>query len=163
MVRVLFFAVFAQNILIILLLFCHGWGLHSFDSLQVEFLRMFADRKTQCNITDLWCFKPVAHGCSDVCGALSRGQQQCRASLMPYWLYLWSDLLPGHNGILGGSHSLLGTSALYDIYLAGVSHRCLVSWAFFFSLSEPKLPQEMKPGGCTRIWKQANFPNELVS
>lgn len=145
--RLLFFpAVFTQNILITFLLFWHGWGLHSFDSLQVEFLRMLSDRKTWCSITDLQCFKHVAHQHSNVPGALSRGQQWCCGSPVLCWLYLQSDLLPGHNAGSWGDHAPhWGTSALWGISDWSLSPLC--GLLIFFSPPEPKLSQEMKPSG----------------
>lgn len=163
----LFFpAVLTQHINHILL-FCHGWGLHSFESLQVEFLRMFSCRNTWCSIIDLQCFKNVARQHSNVYGALSRGQQRCCGSPAPCWLYMWSDLLPGHGAGSWGDHiPHRGTSASWDI--AGWSLSPLCGLLVFFSLSEPKLSREMKPSGVFlphihQDLKQTNFPNWLVS
>lgn len=139
---------FTQNILIRFVLFYHGFGLHSFDSLQVEFLRMLSERKTWCSIADLQCFKRIAHQHSNVRGTLSRGQQRCCGSLALCWLYLLSDLLPGHDAGSWADHTPhWDTSASWDI--PGWSISLLCSLLIIFSPSEPNLLRRWSPVTCS--------------
>lgn len=150
--RPLFFpAVFTQKILII---FWCGWGLHSFDSIQVEFLRMFPGRKPHCVSLIFSASSTQLTGVA-VCGALSRAAAMLGSPVLG-WLCFLSDLI-----------SPQWTSLLRGTCLAAASCNCVVSWYFSALLNQNFLrrwrPVVFSSHTHTRIWKQTNFPNWLVS
>lgn len=132
--RPLFFpAVFTQKILII---FCCGWGLHSFDSIQVEFPRVFPGREPQC-ISLIF-----STSSTEPTGVAARGALSSSAGIHQCWAGFASLLLCR---VLRGPHSSPCISASWDT--PGWSLLSLCGLLILFSPSETKISQEVKATG----------------